>query len=97
MFDLIKIVIPKIMVKWEYVAHAFHYDLPTVISIKQKEREDPKECCWEFFTDWLTTNHGARAGPKTWSTLLDVLKTIDIAADVIEDITEEVQQLKPKK
>ena len=65
---------------------------------KTKERDDPKQCCQEFFTDWLTTNHGAGAGPKTWSTLLDVLKTIDdIAADIIEDITKEVQQLMSKK
>ena len=86
------------MDKWEYVAYAFRYDPATVISIKQKERGDPRECFREFFTDWLTTNHGAVVGPKTWSTLLDVLKNnTDIAAGIIEDITKEVQQLKPKK
>ena len=98
MFDLIKIVIPKIMNEWEDVAHAFRYDLATVIAIKQDKRENLKECCKEFFMDWLTTNHGAVVGPKTWSTLLDVLRSIDdIAADIIEDIAENVQQLKPMK
>ena len=94
MFDLIKIVIPKIMNEWECVAYAFRYDIAIVKAIKQKERESPKECCKEFFTDWLTTNHGAAVGPKTWSTLLDVLKNIDdIAVDTVENITREVLQL----
>ena len=37
MFDLTKIVIPKIMIKWEYVAEALHYDLSMVEAIKVKE------------------------------------------------------------
>ena len=47
--------------------------------------------------NWLTTNNGAEAGPKTWLTLLDVLKEIDdIADDIKEDISKEVLQLKLK-
>ena len=73
----------------------FYYDLATIQSIKQNGRQTPRTCCEEFFTDWLSTEHGAKAGPKTWSTLLDVLKEIDdIAADIKEDITKEVLQLK---
>ena len=35
----------------------------------------------ELFKDWLTTNNGAAAGPKIWSTLLEKLKSIvDLAA-----------------
>ena len=95
MFHLMKFVIPKIMNEWVYVAYAFRYDLATIQSIKQNGRQNPKTCCEEFFTDWLSTEHGAKAGPKTWSTLLDVLKQIDdIAADIKEDITKEVLQLK---
>ena len=97
MFDLIKIVIPRIMNEWEYVAYGFRYDLATIESIKEKGREKPKKCCEELFKDWLRTDHGASAGPKTWSTLLDVLKEIDdIGADIKDDITMNVLQLKSK-
>ena len=95
MFDLTKIVIPKIMTKWEYVAEALRYDLATIRTIKEKQREDSKQCCREFFIDWLTTNNGAKAGPKVWSTLLDTLKEVDeIADDITEDIIEKIKQLK---
>ena len=94
MFDLTKIVIPKIMNKWEYIAEALRYDLATIDAIKDKERDDPKRCCRVFFKDWLTTNNGAKAGPKVWSTLLDTLKQVDeISADTTEDIIEKVKQL----
>ena len=94
MFDLTKVVIPKIMNEWEYIAEAFRYDLTTIKAIKYKERDDPKRCCREFFIDWLTSNNGAKAGPKVWSTLLDTLKQVDdISADIIEDIIEKVKQL----
>ena len=95
MFDLTKFVIPKIMNQWEYIAEALRYDLATIEAIKVKRHEDPKQCCREFFKDWLMTNNGAKAGPKVWSTLLDALKEIDeISADITEDIIAKVKQLK---
>ena len=82
------------MDKWEYIAEALRYDLATITAIKQRERADPKQCCREFFKDWLLTNNGAKAGPKVWSTLLDVLKEVDeISADIVEDMTEKVKKL----
>ena len=95
MFDLTKTVIPKIMNEWEYVAEAFRYDLATIEGIKEKGGRDPKQCCREFFKDWLTTGHGSRVGPKVWSTLLDILNEVDeISAEVINDIAAKVKQLK---
>ena len=95
MFDLTKIVIPKIMNEWEYVAEAFRYDLTTIKDIKVREHGDAKQCCREFFKDWLTTNNGNRVGPKMWSTLLDVLNEVDeISAEITKDITAKVKQLK---
>ena len=94
MIELTNIVISKIMNKWEYIADALYYDLSTVEAIKIREHKDPKQCCREFFKDWLMTNNGARAGPKVWSTLLDALKKVDeISADILENITEEVKKL----
>ena len=87
MHDLKKIVIPKVMNQWEDIAYALRYDLATIQAIKDKEREDPKRCCQEFFKNWLMTNNGAKAGRKVWSTVLDALKEVDeISADIAEDI-----------
>ena len=95
MFDLTKFVIPKIMKEWEYVAEAFRYDLATIETIKERGGGDAKQCCREFFKDWLTTDHGNRVGPKVWSTLLDVLKEVDdISAEITEEIATHVKQLK---
>ena len=95
MFDLTKIVIPKILNEWEYIAEAFRYDIATIKAIKEIGREDPKQCCREFFKDWLTTEHGAKAGPKVWSTLLNILKEVDeVSADITNDIFTKVKQLK---
>ena len=95
MCDLTKIVIPKIMNEWEYIAEALHYDLATIKAIKYKERENPKKCCRELFIDWLTTNNGTEAGPKVWSTLLYALKQVnEISTDIIKDIITKLKQLK---
>ena len=94
MFDLTKIVIPKIMSKWQYVAEALRYDLEIIQAIKEKERGDPKACCREFFINWLTTNNGAKAGPKQWSTLINILKEVDeIPTDAVDEIIAKVKQL----
>ena len=94
MFDLSKIVIPKIMNEWEYIAEAFRYDVSTIMAIKERKRGDPKQCCREFFMDWLTTDNGSKAGPKVWSTLLDTLKKVDeISSDKTKDILTQVKQL----
>ena len=95
MFHLTKIVIPRIMNEWEYIAEALLYDLATIKAIRDKERDDPKKCCREFFKDWLMTNNGAKAGPKVWSTLLDALKEVDeISFDITDNIIANVKQLK---
>ena len=95
MFDLTNIVIPKILNKWEYIAKALHYDLATITAIKQQKNSEQQ--CREFFNDWLTTSHGAQAGPKVWSTLLNVLEEVDeVSGDIKKDIVTKVNQLKCK-
>ena len=95
MFDLTKIVIPNIMNEWEYITEALHYDLAIIKAIKDKQCEDPKQYCQEFFKDWLMTNNGAKAGLKVWTTLVHTLKEFDeISADITEDIIAKVKQLK---
>ena len=94
-FDLHKIVIPKIMSKWEYIAYTLSYDIATTQAIKEQEYGYPKKFCQSLFKNWLITNNGAK--PKVWSTLLDALTQLtqidEISADITEDITAEVKQL----
>ena len=83
------------MDKWEFVAEAFYYDLPDIRTIREQGNGDPRQCCREFFMDWLESNRGAEAGPKVWSTLLDRLKEVDeIAAGTVQEITDKVKLLK---
>ena len=93
MFDLRKIVIPKIMNEWEDIADALRYDIATIRTIKLKNNFNPKLCCREFFIDWLMTDNGIKAGPKVWSTLLHALKKVKSLANITEDIIAEVKQL----
>ena len=94
MIDLMKIVTPKILDKWKDIAYALYYDPGTVDAIKVKERDNPRDCCRELFKNWLTTNNGAKAGPKVWSTLLAVLKKSDeIADDSVEDMIRKVKEI----
>ena len=93
MVELTKIVIPKIMNEWEYIAEALHCDLAKIKAIR-KEGRNPRDCCREFFIDWLTTNSCAKAGPKVWLTLLDALEKLDeISADITEGIIAQVTEL----
>ena len=81
------------MNEWEYIAEALCYDIVTIKTIRERNREDPKKCCREFFMDWLMNDNGVEADPKVWSTLLHALKEVGISADITEDIIAEVKQL----
>ena len=91
MADLNTIVIPRIKAEWEDVAFALRYKIVTVNSIKEKHKEDPKKCCRELFTDWLSTDHGV--SPKTWSTLLNKLKEVENLATATQEISNEIEKL----
>ena len=77
MGDLFHIVIPRICAYWEEVAYALYYDIHIVDNIEAKCNSNPTKCCQDLLKDWLKTDHGKQAGPKTWSTLLDALKRVE--------------------
>ena len=91
MDDLISIVVPRINADWEDVAFALRYKIPAVKFIRSKHNNDPKKCCKELLTDWLTTNNGV--GPKVWSTLLDKLKKVGELTAVREEIRKELIEM----
>ena len=94
MDDLQQIVIPKIMTNWEEIAESLRYEDEDIEAIKQNGRGDAKKCCREFFKDWRKSGHGT--GPKTWSTLFNVLSDpnrdlIDIS--IVEEMVTKVNRL----
>ena len=83
MWDLIRIVLPKVKAEWEYLAYSMEYNIATIEEI-EKDNSNSEGCCVALFADWLHTDHGAI--PKTWSTLLQRIKGVDSLAAAVDDI-----------
>ena len=86
MFQLYKIVVPKIMAHWEEVAYiSFHCDQPKVEAIEAKHKSDPKKCCQELIKHWMQTENS-----KTWETLLKQLNEVDELTAIGEEILKQL-------
>ena len=88
MWNLIKIVIPKIKNQWEHVAYSMGYDPGAVDAIDRQCNRRLDECCENVFKDWLTTNNGCT--PKTWEKLIERIKAVDNLAAAAENISTEL-------
>ena len=93
MGDLNKLVVPKIKTYWKDVVYALYYKIKTVEGIEELHRQNPKKCCQELFKDWLTTDHGKRAGRKTWSTLFGAIESVEELVSYKESILKELPNL----
>ena len=89
MWNLIKIVVPKVKASWDHVAYSMGYDVYFVKATK-KDFSTLDERCEQVFTDWLTTSHGPT--PKTWETLLSKLKNVDDLVAAVESIEKELTE-----
>ena len=69
-----KVIIPNISYCWEKVADYLEYPAVKKWEIEKRKHGDPYECCAELMEDWLTSDRGV--APKTWQTLVSVLKDI---------------------
>ena len=90
MWDIIKIVFPKIKAQWKYVAYSMKY-APNEVSAFESDSKDCKGGCLNLFTDWLTTDNGIT--PKIWLTLIEQIKVVDGLQQAAKDIEEEVKKL----
>ena len=82
------------MNNWEEFAEALRYEDEDIEAIKKNGRGDAKQCCREFFKDWRKSRRGT--GPKTWSTLFNVLRDPDwnlIEDSIAEEMVAKVMQL----
>ena len=88
MFELLKIVVPKIMAHWEDVAYiSFHCSISEVEAIEAKHKCDPKKCCQELVKHWMKTD---TYNPKTWKTLLKQLNEVDKLTTTVKEILEQL-------
>ena len=89
MWDLIKIVIPKIKAEWKYFAYSLEYDIPIVKAI-ERDCRDSEQCCEKLFEDWLSTEHGV--APKTWCILLQKIKQVERLFAAADDIKSQLDR-----
>lgn len=91
MHHVMKVIVPKIAGHWKSVAFNLHYDVTRVRIIQEQCRDDPENCTCELFMYWLQSSEGL--GPKSWETLLTVLKQIPKLKAVTESIERELADL----
>ena len=91
MWELIKIVIPKVDTKWEDLAYCMRYKPGNVKAIKS-ESKNAKEQCKKLFVNWLSTSNGPT--PKTYLTLLSHIKELEVPATASEAIEKQLIESK---
>ena len=82
MKQLHQLVIPSVAAEWKTVADYLEFRLPMIKIIEEQYRSDPVKCCTELFMQWLSSDYGV--GPRTWSTLIKILKEIKQLSMVTE-------------
>ena len=93
MWELTKIVIPKIKAHWEELAYSMRYTLGEVEAFKG-DGKDLHDCCKRLLINWLMTGHGPE--PKTYETLLIHIKKIEDLVSESEAIEKELIKGKNK-
>ena len=87
MWELTRIIIPKVKAQWKELAYCMRYSIGDVDGF-DREGRDLTDRCEKLFGNWLTTNHGPT--PKTYQTLLKYIKDVDNLAAASEEIEEEL-------
>ena len=85
MFELTKIVIPKIKAHWRDLASAMRYDIEDVDGFEE-DGKNTKERCEKLLTNWLKTDHPPKS--KTYQTLLKYIKKVDGLVATSKEIEE---------
>ena len=91
MHHVMRVVVPKIAGHWKKVAFNLHYDVTRVRIIQEQCRDDPEQCSCELFMYWLQSSEGLE--PRSWETLLSVLKDTAKLTAVSESIERELIEL----
>ena len=94
MWDLTKIVIPKIKTHWDDLAYCMRYSTREVEGFNLEGR-DLHERCKKLFIHWLNTDHGPK--PRTYETLLKYIREIENLKGSTEEIEKELIEGKENK
>ena len=89
-WDIIKIVFPKIKAQWKFVAFSMKYDILEVNGF-ENDSSNSNESCLELFKNWLQTDRGIT--PKTWCKLIERIKDVEGLKQAAESIEEELKKL----
>ena len=76
-------VVPTVQAKWEELAFSLEFEYHMVQTIQRNHAQDVKAACIDVLGRWLA-GEGDRE-PRTWGTLLEVLKDIgnsELAKDI---------------
>ena len=93
-WELTKIVIPKIKGHWKELAYSMRYSNGKVEAFDKEAKGDLHESCEKLFVNWLTTSHGPE--PKTYETLLNHIRKIDTLTAESEAIEKKLTEGKGK-
>ena len=75
------------MSEWRNVAFCMKYKVEEVNAF-WRDSKDLQECCTKLFENWVSTDHGPM--PKTYKTLLNHIKEVEMLKAVSEEIEEEL-------
>ena len=89
MKHLHQLVIPKVAAEWRVVAEFLEFEQSTLSIIEEQYRNYPEKCCTEVFRKWINSDHGV--GPKTWSTLIEVLRQMKPLTAVTQEIEQNLK------
>ena len=67
-------VVPFVAAQWEAVADYLLVSLEKRAAIASSERGRVEVCCRELFNQWLQQLSGTGSLPRTWGTVLDVVR-----------------------
>ena len=96
MWDVMKIVIPKVRPYWVKLAYSMGYDIYNVMTFEGGCGPVTINMqCYKLFENWLTTGCGCT--PKTWQTLFHRIEQVDELSAAAEEIKRQlVEQVKQK-
>jgi len=89
--ELGDIVVPRVAVDWKSIASDLELKEHTIAVIEQRCRNDPRSCCMQMLSEWVITEQGV--SPKTWATLLFIIKQTRKLVSACSDIENDLANL----
>ena len=89
MKQLLTVVVPRIAMEWDKVAHYLEFSLFEIMIIRQQYSEDCETCCWHLLEKWISSDQGV--APVNWATLLSAIRHIKVLILACNEIKTELK------